>query len=144
MLEIRNGNYSLSYIIVWFTIRSKHSGLILDIAGSNHGANIVTFQKHGGNNQIWKWQGNKIVSKLGYVLDVNAGGTEEGTKVIAWNHHGGLNQQWIMIGDKIISVLNGMCLDIPAGSRSSGIGIILWSLKSDDAVDNQSWELVYQ
>ena len=144
MLEIRNGNHSLFYIIVWFTIRSKHSGLILDIAGSNHGANIVTFRKHGGNNQIWKWQGNKIVSKLGYVLDVNAGGTEEGTKVIAWNHHGGLNQQWIMIGDKIISVLNGMCLDIPAGSRSSGIGIILWSLKSDDAVDNQSWELVYQ
>jgi len=129
---------------VWFTIRSKHSGLVLDIAGSKHGANIVTFRKHGGDNQIWKWQGNNLVSKLGYVLDVNARGSEEGTKVIAWKHHGGVNQQWIMIGDKIISVLNGMCLDIPARSKSSDVGIVLWSLHSDDAVDHQSWELVYE
>ena len=131
-------------ISVWFTIRSKHSGLVLDIARGEHGADIVTFGKHGRDNQIWKWKGNTIVSKLGHVLDVNARGTEEGTKVIAWKHHGGANQQWIMIGDKIISVLNGMALDIPRASKDSNVGIILWSLKSDDAVDNQSWELVYE
>ena len=132
------------HILVWFTIRSKHSGLVLDIARSEHGANIVTFQEHGGDNQIWKWQGNNLVSKLGYVLDVNARGDEEGTKVIAWKHHGGLNQQWIMIGDKIISVLNGMCLDIPERSKDSDVEIVLWPLLSDDAVDHQSWELVYE
>ena len=144
LLEIRKGSYFLFHILVWFTIRSKHSGLVLDIARSEHGANIVTFQEHGGDNQIWKWQGNNLVSKLGYVLDVNASGSEEGTKVIAWKHHGGVNQQWIMIGDKIISVLNGMCLNIPSNSKSSEAGIVLRSLKSDDVINNQSWELVYE
>ena len=133
-------------IIVWFTIQSKHSGLVLDIAGGKHGANIVTCRNHGEDNQLWKWKGNTIVSKLGYAVDVNAADfkAKEGTKVIAWKHHGGANQQWIMIGDKIISVLNGMCLNIPLKSKSSEVGIILRSLKSDDAVDHQSWELVYE
>ena len=69
---------------------------------------------------------------------------KEGTKVIAWKHYGGANQQWIMIGDKIISVLNGMCLNIPSNSKSSEAGIVLRSLKSDDVINNQSWELLYE
>lgn len=122
----------------WFIIRSKYSGLVLDITGGKHGANIQTFGEHGGDNQLWRWNGKCVLSKLGYVLDIDGGNTEKGTKVIAWNQNGGKNQQWRMEGDKIVSDLNGMCLDIYDASKSSNVQINMWPVKSD----NQSWELI--
>ena len=96
----------------WFFIKSLHSGLVLDIERSEKGARIVTFPQHGGNNQLWTWRDNALMSKTGFVLDIEQSNEEQGTKTIAWEYHGGLNQQWTMEGDKIISCLNGMSLDI--------------------------------
>jgi len=128
----------------WFVIKSKHSGLVVDIEQSMHGANVITYQKHGGDNQLWAWKDGVIVSKLGYALDVKGGKPDAGTNVISWERHGGQNQKWRMEGDKIISELNGMALDICHASQDSNIEIIVWPLKSADEVDNQSWELEYE
>ena len=125
-------------------IKSKHSGFVLDIEEGKHGANIITYKQHGGDNQLWKWKGRSIISKLGHVLDVKDGNAEEGTNIIAWKRHGGPNQQWKMKGDKILSEMNDMALDINGGSKDSNINIIAWPLKSETEVDNQSWELEYE
>ena len=117
--------------------------MVLDIEDARHGGNVITYQKHGGDNQLWKWKNNAIVSKLGYALDVKDGNPEAGVNVISWEQHGGPNQQWRMEGDKIISELNGLALDISGGSQDSNIEIIVWPLQSADEVDNQSWELEY-
>lgn len=128
----------------WFVIKSKHSDFVLDIEEGKHGANIITYKQHGGDNQLWKWKGRTIVSKLGHVLDVKDCNAEEGTNIIAWKRHCGPNQQWKMKGDKIISELNDMALDINGESKDSNINIIAWPLKSETEVDNQSWELEYE
>ena len=128
----------------WFAIKSKHSGFVLDIEEAKHGGNIITYEKHGGDNQLWKWKGKSIVSKLGHALDVKDGNSEEGTNIIAWKRHGGPNQQWRIKGDKIISEFNNMALDIKDGSTDSNTNIIVWPLKSEEDVDNQSWEFEYE
>ena len=121
-----------------------HSGLVLDIEKAKHGANIITYKRHGGDNQLWKWNGRCINSKLGYVLDIKENNSKKGTNIIAWKHHGGKNQHWRMKGDKIISGMNDLCLDITGGSKDSNVNIIAWPLKSDDDVNSQSWVLEYQ
>ena len=121
-----------------------HSGLVLDIEGAKHGANIITYPKHGGENQLWKWNGRSIISKMGYALDIEGGKAEKGANIIAWNNHGGHNQQFRMRGNKIFSEFNGLCLDIKGGSRDSNIPIITWPIKSEGEVSNQSWELEYE
>ena len=119
-----------------------HSGLVLDIEGGKKGGKIITYAKHGGDNQLWTWKGNTIVSKTGYALDVQGNNAASGTNVISWDHHGERNQQWKMNGDKILSELNnGMALDIRGGSKNEGVDIILWPVQYGK-VNNQSWQLV--
>ena len=127
----------------WFIIESKHSGLVVDVAASEHGAKIITYSEHGGDNQLWRWEGFCIVSKLGLALDVEASGSEPGTNVVSWTHHGGDNQKWRIQGDKIISEANGMALDIEGGSHDEETPLITWPLHSETEVDNQSWRIKY-
>ena len=96
---------------------------------------------------MWRWEGNTIVSKLGYALHVEGGfkdslDQEQGSRVIAWEPNGEIHQQWMMIGDRIISGLNGMALDIEEGWLETNVNIIIWYLKIED-YENQSWELEY-
>jgi len=124
----------------WCIIQSNYSGLVLDIEGGTNGGKIITYTKHGGDNQLWTWKGNSLVSKTGYALDVKDGTNDSGTNAIAWNYHGGNNQQWRVEGDKIISEANGMALDIKDGKQSNA-DIILWPAV-DGPSKNQSWQFV--
>ena len=117
--------------------------MVLDIAGKEHGANVIQFPEHGGDNQLWTWKGFCIVSKLGYALDVKDNGTKKGTNVIGWEHNGGDNQKWKIQGDKIISCANDMALDIKDGSHEKEALIICWPLASETDVNNQSWRIKY-
>ena len=117
-------------------IKSKHSGMVLDIKGNEHGANIIQWPPHGGDNQLWRWNGFSIVSKSGLALDVEGGGTDRGAEVLGWTHHGGDNQKWRIQGDKIISVSNNMALDVEGESREAGAKIVCWPLKSEFRTDN--------
>ena len=114
---------------------------MLDIEGGKHGGRVITFPRHGGDNQLWTWKGNALVSKTGYALDVKGGSKDAGTNAIAWDHHGKGNQQWRVEGDKIISHSNGMALDIKDGSKESNSDIILWPSKHG-ASTNQSWQFI--
>jgi len=125
----------------WRFIESNHSGMVLDIAEGKCGGRIITYPKHGGDNQLWKLEGNALISKTGYALDIEGGNRSAGANVICWNHHGGENQQWTVQGDNIISLLNGLSLDIKGGSKDSNVEIVLWPSHNGD---NQSWRFVKQ
>ena len=127
--------------VTHIVIKSKYNRLVLDIDSGEHGGNVITYPKHGAQNQLWKWKDGSLISKMGYAMDVKDGNPEEGTNVISWEPHGGENQKWRMEGDKIFSEFNGMVLDISGGSYDSKAEIIVWPLKSSEEVDNQSWEL---
>ena len=109
----------------WFVIESKHSGMVLEIDGSKHGARIKTMERQGGDNQLWTWRGNTLVSKTGYALDMINENRATEIRIISWDHYGGRSQQWKMEKDKIISTLNGYALDIKDGSKESNADIIL-------------------
>ena len=125
----------------WFFIESKLNGLVLDIkGGSVKGAQLITWPKHGGSNQLWAWSGDLLVSKTGYVVDVYGSRTAKGTSAIAWDKHGCNNQRWEMVGDQIISKLNDFVLDIKGGCCEAVVDVILWP-RHDGS--NQQWKITY-
>eukprot|EP00928_Gymnodinium_smaydae_P004794 TRINITY_DN11638_c0_g1_i4.p1 TRINITY_DN11638_c0_g1~~TRINITY_DN11638_c0_g1_i4.p1 ORF type:complete len:2405 (-),score=346.14 TRINITY_DN11638_c0_g1_i4:51-7265(-) len=49
---------------------------------------------HGGNNQMWYWEGDRVKSKFGYrCLDYNPGERRR-ARVKSWGCHNGNNQKW--------------------------------------------------
>ena len=128
---------------MWCTIESKENGLVLAIEEGKCGGKIITSPKHGGDDQLWTWKENSLVSKTGYAMEVEGSNSSAGTNAISWDHDGGQNQQWRVEGDKIISVLNGFALAIKDGSNDAGADIILWPRHANDGpVNNQSWQFV--
>jgi hypothetical protein len=44
------------------------NGMVLDVRGSESGAEVILSPYHGGSNQLWEYKNNMIYSKLsGYV-----------------------------------------------------------------------------
>jgi len=123
-----------------FFIESKHNGLVLDIKDGTKGANIITWPKNGGPNQLWEWREDMLISKAGYALDIKDGCRDAGTNAIAWNQHGGDNQRWKMEGDQIISKLTGLALDIKNQRHEAGVDVILWERHGSS---NQAWKVVH-
>ncbi|RZC32329.1 uncharacterized protein BDFB_003349 [Asbolus verrucosus] len=78
-------------------IRNKGNGDALDIqGGADCGANLITYEKHGGINQQWFLNpDNTIVSAAGNLaVDICEGNCYPGNNVIAYDKHGGANQQF--------------------------------------------------
>ena len=124
----------------YFFIESKHNGLVLDIEGGTKGANIITWQKNNGPNQLWEWREDMLISKTGYVLDIKGGCRNAGTSIIAWNQTGEANQRWKLEGDQIISKLHGFALDIKDQRHEAGVGVVLWE---KNGRSNQAWKIVH-
>ena len=105
----------------------------MDITGPEEGRKIITNRRHRDNNQLWQWSGGILVSKTGYVLDVQGGDTSEGANAIAWCNHGGAYQQWRMEGDIIVSNLTGLALDIKEANKVEGSEVILYRLTGNSS-----------
>lgn len=106
-LQIWDKNNTIAQI---FYIREKEnnfyeicavcSGMALDVAGgqATHGQKVITWEPHGKDNQMWKFEhcyddAFIIKSKLGnFCLDVKEGNINNGTKVILWEPNGQDNQ----------------------------------------------------
>ena len=70
-----------------FLIISKLHGKALDCGGQTEGTKLIVWDRHGGNNQRWRMEGNHITSVSGLVMDVEHGHKEHGTHVILWNRN---------------------------------------------------------
>jgi len=135
---------------VWYhcpltkTIRSKQSGLCLDIQGDR----LVVNQHHAGKaEQQWQWNKSKDaienLAQPGKVLDVVSNAKTAGAEVCSWNAHGGDNQKWELdyCPVKYFTIRSGMCdkvLDITGASKNPGAKVILYQKKSGGN-DNQLW-----
>eukprot|EP00092_Neocalanus_flemingeri_P057308 GFUD01068082.1.p2 GENE.GFUD01068082.1~~GFUD01068082.1.p2 ORF type:complete len:128 (-),score=40.39 GFUD01068082.1:32-415(-) len=119
----------------WFVIQTAN-GLVLDIAGGVQGGKLIIYQKHRGNNQLWRFEEGRLVNKIGMVADIMAGSTEEEAEVIAWEKHDGDNQKWSMKENFIHSELTDMVMDLKEGHMEEGAEVIMFPKHGGS---NQMW-----
>jgi hypothetical protein len=92
------------------TIISMFSSLALDIKTGNgvrQGHNIITWDVHGGRNQVWTYEPtSRMVLCPGYnlVLDVASGNFFPGASVIAWSPNGQPQQHWLIVNARSLQV----------------------------------------
>ena len=75
----------------------KVGGKCLDVAGGDRdtGARVIAWDCHGGSNQQWRWERDRLVSRSSHLcLDVFKDGSANGTPLILWQCHGGDNQRF--------------------------------------------------
>lgn len=96
---VNKGN---GYVIICF-IASKlifqFCRKVLDIeGGAGKGHSLITYLKHGGENQQWYVNSdNTIVSACGNLaVDICSESYTAGNSIIAYPKHGGANQQFIL------------------------------------------------
>ncbi len=136
----------------YYTIRAKHSGKLLEVAGvsSENGANVQQWGNWGGDNQQWKFEnagdGYYFIKAKhsGKVLDVSGKPNPgDGANVHQWAFHGETNQQWkLEIADDghyyFKARHSGKVLDVSGFSTENSANVHQWSLHGGD---NQKWKL---
>ena len=91
----------------YYMLRNNANGKVIDVTGSKLGANVILYEAHGGDNQLWKlvrvddFGTFEIQSKLSkdYVLDVKSGSSENGTELCCWKRSGAVNQRWHLMAN---------------------------------------------
>jgi len=133
------------------TLRARHSGRCLDVAGVSRdtGANVHQWDCHGGDNQKWRFMarggGYYQIAAVhsGKCLDVAGVGMGNGDNVQQWDCHGGENQLWKPVGIgggayRIGAKHSGKCLDVAGAGTGNGANIIQWDCHNGD---NQQWTI---
>lgn len=133
-----------------YVIKSKLSGLYLDIKNTSkdNGALLIQREYNGGASQKWYFEkqdnGYYLIKNCNSdkYLDVYNYSTEEGGIIIQFRYKGGMNQEWKITEVngyyKIISRNSGMCLDLLKGNPDSGASVVQWTYSGSD---NQLWSI---
>lgn len=134
--QCRSGYYCPSDS--WFFIQALN-GLVMDIPGASEGKQMILYKKHGGNNQLWKWDSDgRLVSKSkGLVLDIAGDNDKEGASVIARKQKGANNQKWELRGEYIHSKFNDMVMQATGSEQGAKI-----QLGSKTSSKEQKWTMV--
>lgn len=135
----------------WYTVQSRHSGLVLDIQGASTatGAILTQYTNWEGTNQQFRFIDlgtgyHKIqVRGSGLVLDVWNASTADGATVAQYTDTGGANQQWKVTRDSsgyysIVNRHSGKALDVYNWSTSAGAPIVQYT---PTGATNQQWSL---
>ncbi|KAF9373316.1 hypothetical protein CPB97_000656, partial [Podila verticillata] len=141
----------------WFYIKSKASGLVLDVEHgfwrdhTKAGANIeLNHQKLYGSSarhallelQLWRFESGFIINRrTGLVLDVSGNDLKTGTKIIQWNRksEGNANQQWTVSNGFIhLKSQPNFVLDVDGDGTRDGARISLGERKEKKNLD-QRW-----
>ncbi|EFA05981.1 uncharacterized protein LOC664464 [Tribolium castaneum] len=80
-----------------YVLRNKGNGAVLDIEGGpDCGANLITYESHGGLNQQWFVNPDHTITSAAanLAVDVCDGNCFPGNILIAYDRHGGPNQQF--------------------------------------------------
>jgi poly(3-hydroxybutyrate) depolymerase len=84
----------------YYRIRARHSGMVLQVAGSGTGADITQQPDSNATNQQWKVvdQGGGVVSLVSRLsslaMDVWGASTADGTRISQWTVSGNANQRF--------------------------------------------------
>ena len=136
-----------------YKIVNRHSGLCLDVAGSNtaSGTNVQQWTGNGTLAQTWEILFNKddytyvLKSALtGKALDMGGWSTSNGGNAIIWDNNNTNNQRWYItdIGDGYSFFINkhsNKSLEVGGWSTSAGGNVQQWDYF---AQANQQWKFV--
>jgi hypothetical protein len=133
--------WSFQYSPTLFYIKSRTTGLVIDVFGGSHapGTKVIVWNLKSNNNlnQLWRWNfDNTIASaQTGHVLEV----TREFSRTIQTSKHtGAVNQQFTYDGGHIVCHDGSVCLTLSESTRelvvtsSSSISIEEWDLVPQD------------
>ena len=91
----------------YFAIISNSSGKCVEVnKASTHQSDTFQWDFHGGDQQLWYWEGNCILNKkYGEALDLDKVHFSKNLfgKVIIHPKHGGDNQQWTMKNGELVN-----------------------------------------
>jgi len=125
----------------YFLIKSKSSGLYLDVTGQskNPGAKVILWSKTGNDNQIWYHHPltQTIRGKQSNLcLDI------QGDRLVINNYQQRRGeQQWVYNKAKLTiesPVRAGQVLDVVGGAKNAGTEVCSWAAHGGD---NQKWEI---
>ena len=74
--------------------------MCMDLLGFAQGNDIGIWGCNGATNQLWRMvdvnsEGyGLLLSKTGYVVDIEGGSSSKGADAIGWTKHSGANQLW--------------------------------------------------
>ena len=82
-----------------FLIVSQLNGKVLDCGGQGQGQNLFVWDRHGGENQRFKMEGNCLVTMRGLVVDISGSNQAPGAPLVLWsrNYPPSNNQQFSII-----------------------------------------------
>ena len=110
------------------------SNQCLDVPYGNayDGAEIKTYNCHGGRNQRWDLMANgEIRTRLSTTkcIDVPYSNPDNGRRVTLYTCHGGNNQKWNHQDGGLISsrLAGNKCLDVEGGNTGNGASIVTYS-----------------
>lgn len=84
----------------YYRVRARHSGLVLQVAGTATGADISQQPDSGATAQQWRVvdQGGGVVGLVnrlsGLTMDVWGASTADGARISQWTATGGANQRF--------------------------------------------------
>lgn len=70
-----------------FFLVSKLGGKVLDCSNQKQGTKLVISDRHGGENQRWTREGDRLVSLNGLVADISGGSKSPGAAVLLWSNN---------------------------------------------------------
>jgi len=128
--------------VFWFYIRSELNGFVLEETGEE--MPVVVNPESGRNGQLWKWQGDSLVSKNNLALDLMGPINDDwnnGAEIIGWPPHNGINQIWKFEEDLIVD-LGGtnFALEIEDSMPIAGTKVIASRIKRNQ---EQFWSLSF-
>ncbi|KAL5505967.1 hypothetical protein EMCRGX_G007520 [Ephydatia muelleri] len=130
-----------------FLIVSKLNGKVLDCVGQGIEEQLIVWDRHGGENQRFRREGNYLVTMRGLVVDVKGSNQAPKTPIIQYskNSPASSNQQFSIksLDVYIETHLNGFVLDIEGGCQANGAKVISFPRNSPPS-PNQQWYLDYQ
>lgn len=124
----------------YFYIKSHLNGFVMDIEGGKKHGVVKMYPKTKEDSQKWRWDGDEIVSKLGWALTVyNARINEHGQHLDVADAVGKDWTRWKMIGGNMIAnKKSNLVLSVWNDGTSAGEKVVIWP--AHDA-SSQQWEL---
>ena len=139
----------------YYAIRSKYSGLYIDVTNSGGaGSSVIQFALNGGNNQKWRivyegdgWYSFAPSYNLNLRLDVLNGSHQNGQNLYVYGDNGTDAQRWRIIsnGDGSYRLMPkcaqnaGCVMDIEGPSTQSNAPLQIWSWDSN--ANQMKWYL---
>ena len=86
----------------YYRIRARHSGLVLQVAGTGTGSDITQQSDNGATSQQWRAVslGNGVVNLVNrqsnLAMDVWSASTADGARISTWTQGSGANQRFLL------------------------------------------------